>query len=483
MLALAVAASAAVVVMVPTAAPAAEVHVIGASNNWPTSVIAGASTPDGDGFWFARANGVVEARGAAVHRGDAADIPLAAPIVGMAATPSGRGYWLVAADGGIFSFGDARFFGSMGGTALNQPVFSMTPTATGRGYWLVARDGGIFSFGDARFFGSMGGTPLNAPIGGITRSAGGSGYRMVATDGGIFSFGDADFYGSLGGTGTGNVVGMAPTPSGEGYWILTADGVIHEFGDALSSDSASISSTDPAVAIFANPRAQGFNVVTRSGQVLGFGAAPGFDEDTSPTPTPGSGTLSVPSQYAIRISGEGAFVNLVGGFDRTGIPFVVDGDLVLVPTLDRSGISGNGVNVVDLGIRTDVSPIVGSAGALWFGTNTSVSAAIGTSPSVGASNVDVSIVEFDDATRTITAQLDGDAFGLPTARINYLNVFNLRISVLAQIYNAFAGTVTVTLSPDGSTVNGTIEIGGNSGFAGPGVTTAYFATFTGVRVG
>jgi hypothetical protein len=439
----------------------------------PTTVIAGASTPDGGGHWLARADGTVVARGNARHFGDASKLNLNAPLVGMATTPTGQGYWLVAGDGGIFSYGDARFFGSMGGQRLNQPVFSMTPTATGRGYWLVARDGGIFSFGDARFFGSMGGKPLNQPINGITRSVGGRGYRMVARDGGIFSFGDAEFVGSLGGRGIGDVVGMAPTPSGRGYWILTARGDVTGFGDAKDLGDASVTTGDPAASIFSNPRRQGFIVVTQSGRTLAFGDAPA---GSPPSPPP----VTLPAIYAIRITGEGASVDFAGRLTPYGEPFVIDAALIVSGPLDTQALTRNGVNAVDIGIKTTTSPIVGRAGALWFGTNTSMSALIGTSPAIGPSNIDVAVVTYDSATRTVTAQLDGNVFGSPFARVNYLNIYNLRSSIVAQIHNAFAGGMTLTFAPDGRSVTGQINLGGSSGFGGPNVSSAYVATFAGV---
>ena len=161
-------------------------------------VVAMASTPDGEGYWLAGADGRVLTFGDALALGSLAGLHLASPIVGLARTPSGRGYWLVAADGGIFSFGDAGFHGSAGALRLAQPIVSMTRTPSGQGYWFVAADGGIFSFGDARFLGSTGGIHLNRPIVGMATTTNGGGYWLVASDGGIFAFGNAEFLGSTG---------------------------------------------------------------------------------------------------------------------------------------------------------------------------------------------------------------------------------------------------------------------------------------------
>ncbi len=251
------------------------------ANPWPSDVIAGASTPSGEGYWVVKGNGVVEAYGDAEWFGDARGLPLNGPIQGMAPTGTGNGYWLVAYDGGVFSYGDAEFKGSMGGLPLNAPVFSMTSTPSGDGYWLVAFDGGIFAFGDAasRFYGSMGGKPLNAPIAGITGVPTGNGYRMIAQDGGVFAFGKTPdavpFFGSLGGQGVANVVGMTPTHTNNGYWVLGSDGRVYPFGDATDLGSAAITAGNPAVAIVANPSAMGYRVLRSSGASTPFGDAPG----------------------------------------------------------------------------------------------------------------------------------------------------------------------------------------------------------------
>jgi hypothetical protein len=194
--------------------------VVTVANSWPNTATAVAQNPTGDGYWIARANGLVGAAYLVRNFGDASGQRLAQPITDMASTPTGKGYWLVAGDGGIFTYGDAHFYGSEGARHLNKPVFAMAPTKTGRGYWLVASDGGVFTFGDARFYGSLGGTRLDQPIVGLTTTPSGQGYRMVARDGGIFDFGDARFYGSVGGRGLRDIIGMARTPSGKGYWLL-----------------------------------------------------------------------------------------------------------------------------------------------------------------------------------------------------------------------------------------------------------------------
>jgi hypothetical protein len=238
-----------------------------------TSAVGMASTPDGQGYWVAWANGAVTNHGDALNCGDASQLHLAQPITHIVSTPDGDGFWLVAADGGTFTFGDAGFFGSMGGQHLNAPVVDIAPTHDGGGYWLVASDGGIFSFGDAAFKGSMGGQHLNQPVVGIAADYATGGYWMVATDGGIFSFG-APFFGSTGGTHLNKPInGMAVTRDGQGYWLVASDGGIFTEGNALFMGSTgSMVLNRPVVGMAADPATGGYWLVASDGGIFSFGA-------------------------------------------------------------------------------------------------------------------------------------------------------------------------------------------------------------------
>jgi len=197
------------------------------------TIVAAASTADGNGVWLVSAAGAVTPRGSAPQLGSTKAMALNKPVVGAASTPSGNGLWLVATDGGVFSYGNAGFFGSTGGIRLNKPIVGMAPTPSGQGYWLVASDGGVFSYGNAGFFGSTGGMVLNKPVVGMAPTPSGQGYWLVASDGGVFSFGDATFLGSTGGIRLNQpVISMASTGTGGGYRMVAADGGIFSFGDA-----------------------------------------------------------------------------------------------------------------------------------------------------------------------------------------------------------------------------------------------------------
>jgi hypothetical protein len=192
-----------------------------------------------------------------------------------------------------------------------------------------------------------------------------------------------------------------------------------------------------------------------------------------PAPAPGTvAGVPVPAVFSVTIQG-------AAGAGSGLAPFAQTAALVLAPTLDPTAATGNGANPVDVGIRTAGSPIVGVAGALWFGTNLGVSAIIGSSPAVGPAAVDIAFVAV--ANGRIEVVLDGNVFGLPFARVNYLNIFNVQTSVVAQIHNLLGGRIVVEVLEGGRAVSGTIELAGSAGFGGPAASSAYTATFTGVR--
>ncbi|HWD53799.1 MAG TPA: hypothetical protein VG346_01700 [Acidimicrobiales bacterium] len=226
------------------------------------------------GYYQVSDSGQVAPFGDAGFYGDASQMPLNHPIVGMAQTGDDGGYWLAASDGGIFNYGDATFEGSAGGMHLNKPIVGMASTGDGQGYWLVATDGGIFTYGDAPFDGSTGAMALNKPIVGMAATNDGGGYWLVASDGGIFAFGDAQFYGSTGSMHLNQpIVGMASTPDGRGYWLVAADGGIFAFGDAPFYGSAgNLHLNQPITGMAAMPDGSGYWFTAADGGLFSYGA-------------------------------------------------------------------------------------------------------------------------------------------------------------------------------------------------------------------
>jgi hypothetical protein len=251
---------------------------------WIPPSVALVSTPDGDGYWLAGQDGGVFAYGDAPFEGSlpALGVPVD-DIVAMAATPDGRGYWLVGQDGGVFAFGDARFYGSAADLSLAAPVVGIAPTPDGAGYWLVGTDGGVFAYGDAHFYGTGNKTvpgargqvvsiaptsdgggywlavlpsqmipfgdaqafsnrPANVvPVPQMATTPNRNGYWFVGQDGGVFSAGTAQFYGSVPGLGLriDDAIDITSTPDGGGYWVLGTDGGVFAFGDAQFYGSSS----------------------------------------------------------------------------------------------------------------------------------------------------------------------------------------------------------------------------------------------------
>ena len=233
----------------------------------------------GIGYYQVSSTGAVAYAGDAQYYGDASNVHLNHPIVGMAQTGDNGGYWLVASDGGIFNYGDAPFYGSTGGIVLNKPIVGMAGdfNANGpNGYWLVASDGGIFSYGAAQFYGSTGSIHLNKPIVGMAVTPDGNGYWLVASDGGIFSYGDAQFYGSTGSIHLNKpIVGMVPTPDGAGYWLVASDGGIFAYGDAqFYGSTGSIHLAQPIVGMAGMPDGGGYWFTAADGGLFNYGSAP-----------------------------------------------------------------------------------------------------------------------------------------------------------------------------------------------------------------
>jgi glucose/arabinose dehydrogenase len=307
-------------------------------------VVAMVSTPSGDGYWIAQADGRVSRFGDAAAHGDLTGRPPASPIVGMARTASGGGYWLTASDGGVFAFGDARFLGSMGGRPLNRPVVGMAPTPSGAGYWLVASDGGIFAFGDATFRGSMGGQPLNRPVVGMAPTPTGAGYWLVASDGGIFAFGNATFRGSMGGQRLNEpITAMSPAADGSGYRFVARDGGIFSFGAPFFGNA--LGRPQPTAAMANRPQNDGYWIVSAGGTVTALGAARDLGSvQAEPLSsiavrfTPVVTGLASPTSMTVRANDPALYVTEKGGTVRA----VRDGAIDPTPVLTITDITSSG---------------------------------------------------------------------------------------------------------------------------------------------
>ncbi|HEV7886021.1 MAG TPA: choice-of-anchor Q domain-containing protein [Acidimicrobiales bacterium] len=134
----------------------------GMALNGPISAMA--VDADGDGYNLSALDGGVFGiaapfLGSLVGQG-------AAPVMGIASDKVG-GYWLAGLDGNVSRFGTAPDLGNALNLNLEGPILGVSSNRLGTGYFLAGLDGGVFAFG-AQFHGSMHGQPLNAPVVGIS---------------------------------------------------------------------------------------------------------------------------------------------------------------------------------------------------------------------------------------------------------------------------------------------------------------------------
>jgi hypothetical protein len=253
------------------------------------TVVGGAASATGLGYWLVSKNGGVFSYGDAMFYGSAGGDGVS-NIVDMAANPAGTGYWLVGSDGGVFSYGSAAFGGSLPGNGVTvNNIVAMAANPVGTGYWLAGADGNVYPLGGAPALGTLPGMNVTVSnVVGMAATPGGGGYWLTGTDGGIFSFGNAAFAGSLPGmnVATSDIVGIAANPDGSGYWLVGSDGGIFTFGTTNYFVSNALSySSSPLTAMFASPRAYGYWMTAGDGEVF---VAPNAPPESTATPPIGS---------------------------------------------------------------------------------------------------------------------------------------------------------------------------------------------------
>lgn len=172
--------------------------------------------------------------------------------------------------------------------------------------------------------------------------------------------------------------------------------------------------------------------------------------------------------YAITIEGAAYFSGAPSGETWT-LPAV----LIVVPTIDVTGVIDNGLNAIDYAIVTEASPNLGVAGALNFFSNTGLCYVVDCSVSASAIDI-VHLTAGRPGSIVVESEIDENV-----ARLATLNVYNLRSDIVAQVHNVLAGIVRFEISADRGTVSGEISLAGTDGFGAGTPNTGYEATFAG----
>ena len=157
--------------------------------------------------------------------------------------------------------------------------------------------------------------------------------------------------------------------------------------------------------------------------------------------------ITVPRVYRVRLDG-----SVAGGAAGGGLTteFSVGGWLLLVAPYPTGGPATTDLNVVDLGLVTDTSPLEARPGALWFGSHTSVMRQLdlgGVTPNAGP--VDL-VEQTADGDVLVTEVVPG------LAAANALNLF--AVDEGGTLGAVGAGAVTLRLDPHAAAVTGRVEL-------------------------
>lgn len=156
----------------------------------------------------------------------------------------------------------------------------------------------------------------------------------------------------------------------------------------------------------------------------------------------------------------------VSNFQQSGI-------LAVIPTVDATNASGNGVNPVDIGLYVGSTlATIPATGSLAWASNNGIHIGFLHANGSQLSAIDDAVMSLDPKTHTLTAFVDQRLS--PTIQ---LNEFDKTGGLLGFPSPILAGQIVLTFSADNSTVSGTATFFGG-GFIEP-TTTAWTGTITG----
>jgi hypothetical protein len=148
--------------------------------------------------------------------------------------------------------------------------------------------------------------------------------------------------------------------------------------------------------------------------------------------------------------------------DVNGIGFTRPGLLVLGPTVTR--VTTNGVNPVDVCIKSGSPFIAPETGAIWFYTN-------GICLNPNGALQDMAFVSADAQASTVVVRPD------PAISATGINGFNQNNGLLANVYQIFDGSETIRFQGDGAAVQGSLNLLGTGSIYHS--EQRYTATFSG----
>ena len=138
-----------------------------------------------------------------------------------------------------------------------------------QGLWTVTGNAHVLTAGASSFEGDRSSTIGSGEVAGIAPTPTGDGYWVAKRSGKVLEYGDAPRRGSY--RGRGAVVDIEPTPRGYGYWILTKSGRVAAFGNA--QDFGNPNGDLRAAGIAATPNGEGYWIASKGGGVFEFGNA------------------------------------------------------------------------------------------------------------------------------------------------------------------------------------------------------------------
>jgi len=209
----------------------------------------------------------------------------ASPVVGMVATPSGEGFWIARVDGTVEARGDAQEVGSAAevaqavGLATPGPIVAMVARQPG-GFWLLDASGGVVPYLGARA--PAGPFVLEGET--ITTAVGnpvGDGFWAIGAIQSVYTIGAgliADLTSAC--PGGVEVLAAVPTPTGEGLWLVDAAGQVTACGDAVALDGLppEVGAQRGVVAAMADPGGRGLWLLDQVERICPIGDVPALPD-------------------------------------------------------------------------------------------------------------------------------------------------------------------------------------------------------------